>query len=29
MKDIQFYLNGYLKDEKKIYSWTITSKQVQ
>ena len=29
MKDIQFYLNGYLKDEEKIYSWTITSKQVQ
>lgn len=29
MKDVQFYLNGYLKDEKKIYSWTITSKQVQ
>lgn len=29
MKDIQFYLNGYLKDEKKIYSWTITSRQVQ
>ena len=29
MKDVQFYLNGYIKDEKKIYSWAITNKQVQ